>query len=366
MFKSILFLVTFISYLLPTHASNNEPAKKTEQKIHPQAVILQYHHVSETTPPSTSISPELFAQHLELIDELGFQVLPLKQVISTLQAGNGFKQKTLAITFDDAYNSIYFAGYPLLKQRQWPFTIFINPSAIDQKHGQTMTWEQLKEMQENGAMISNHSYEHLHLLEKSKNETLDAWKERITQDIQRAQQRLEEKLNIDNQYLAYPYGEFDESLKSLLKEMGYLGFSQQSGPIHVTSDFQSLPRFPAAGIYANTKTLKLKMNSLAFTIQKVTPTQTIRSTLDMAPALTLVVDEHDVRYQQAQCYYQGNPIPTQVKRENNLLTINAQYDGTLTLGRSRYNCTAPSKTENRYYWYSMPFVALDESQQWVD
>ena len=54
------------------------------------AVILQYHHVSETTPKSTSITPAQFEVHLQYLKDNNFTVVPLSELINSVK-----KQKTL-------------------------------------------------------------------------------------------------------------------------------------------------------------------------------------------------------------------------------------------------------------------------------
>lgn len=363
MSSTLLSLVSLISCLFLTLHAYATPLDNIRQH---QAIILQYHHVSDDTPPSTSVSPDTFIAHLELIEALEFEVKPLNDVIESIRSQTPFKKKTLAITFDDGYESIYDSAYPQLKQRQWPFTVFVSPQAIDEQHGSTMTWEQLKEIQKQGATIANHSYQHLHLLARLDNENEQQWAQRIRNDIQMTQTRLEKELGVTLKYLAYPYGEFDDALKDILKELDYIGLAQQSGGINRYSDFQALPRFPASGIYANVKTLKTKLNSLVFPVIRYSPAHKVRLAGQPAPKLTLVSQAHDIQYQQSQCFYAGQPIATQTSVSNNELTIEAQFNGNLTPGRSRYNCTAPSKSAQGYYWFSMPFIVLGHNQQWID
>jgi peptidoglycan/xylan/chitin deacetylase (PgdA/CDA1 family) len=322
-----------------------------------QAIILQYHHVSASTPTSTSITPQQFIKHLDLIESQKFQVLPLPQVMNTLEKGRLFKRKTVAITFDDGYLSIYKHAFPELKKRNLPFTIFISPQAIDDKFGNSLSWDQLKEMQKFGATIANHSFAHDHLLTKYSGESHEQWHQRITQDIQTSQARLQEVLGVNRLLFAYPYGEFNQAIKDLTKELGYLAFSQQSGPVSQSSDKQALPRFPASGIYARLKTLKIKLNSLAFNIKSVLPVSQILTLGEPAPALELRVNAHDIQYKQTQCFYMGAAIKTHVTKIGPDLLIHAQLATPLKEGRSRYNCTAPSLSEKHHYWYSMPFIS---------
>ena len=86
----------------------------------PHAVIAQYHHVDDNTPASTSISPELFVQHMQYLQENNFNVLPLESVIETLRNKEALPEKTLVITFDDGYKSIYDTAFPILRQLNFP------------------------------------------------------------------------------------------------------------------------------------------------------------------------------------------------------------------------------------------------------
>ena len=67
------------------------------------AVISVYHHVSNSTPPSTSLSPAAFRAHLSFLAENNFTVLPLTQILTTLNDGEDLPERTVAITFDDGY-----------------------------------------------------------------------------------------------------------------------------------------------------------------------------------------------------------------------------------------------------------------------
>jgi hypothetical protein len=52
-------------------------------------VVLQYHHVSESTPNSTSLSPDQFLEHMQLIEALQLEVVDLESatlLIAKLQS----------------------------------------------------------------------------------------------------------------------------------------------------------------------------------------------------------------------------------------------------------------------------------------
>ena len=105
------------------------------------AVILQYHHVSDTTPKSTSITPAQFEVHLKYLQEHSFNVIPLSQMIEKIKNQQPLKDKTIAITFDDAYLDILTNATPLLNKFNYPYTIFVNPNVITQSSSSYLSWE---------------------------------------------------------------------------------------------------------------------------------------------------------------------------------------------------------------------------------
>ena len=124
------------------------------------AVILLYHHVSNSTPNVTSVSPDTFREHMQYLAE-HHKVLPLKQVIEALQNKQPLPDKTVVITFDDGYGNIYDNAHPILKEFDYPYTIFVNPSLIGSVDYQ-LNWQQVKLMATEHASFANHVKQHNH------------------------------------------------------------------------------------------------------------------------------------------------------------------------------------------------------------
>ena len=78
------------------------------------ATVIMYHRFGESRYPTTNVSIEQFESHLEFISQGDYTVVPLIQIIETLQSGGVIKDKTLAITVDDAYLSVYTEAWPRL------------------------------------------------------------------------------------------------------------------------------------------------------------------------------------------------------------------------------------------------------------
>lgn len=334
---------------------------KAKVSTTPNAAILLYHHVSSSTPASTSISPEAFKSHMEYLDA-HHTVVSLQDVVSAIQHNTTLPENAVAITFDDGYANILDNAHPILAEFGFPYTVFINPDEIG-VGPQQLTWEQVIAMQNDGVVFANHTLDHLHMLNGEQEMGERTWLEKVWQNVERAEKKIEDKLDISLKYLAYPFGEYNTALANKLKEEGYIGFGQHSGAVGPTSDMQALPRFPAAGPYANLATLKTKLNSLAMPVTHSSHDNPRMKTRTLSSPISLTIDSDDVRITQVNCFFGGDPIKTSV--QDNVLTF--RLSKTLPVGRSRVNCTAPSNTHaGRYYWYSTPFFVADEKGNYPD
>ena len=327
----------------------------------PNAAILLYHHVSSSTPASTSISPEAFKSHMEYLDA-HHTVVSLQDVVSAIQHNTTLPENAVAITFDDGYANILDNAHPILADLGFPYTVFINPDEIGVGPKQ-LTWEQVIAMHNDGVVFANHTLDHLHMLNGEQVMGERAWLEKVWQNVESAEKKIEDKLDISLKYLAYPFGEYNTALANKLKAEGYIGFGQHSGAVGPSSDMQALPRFPAAGPYANLATLKTKLNSLAMPVTQSSHKDPRMTTRNLSSPISLTIDSDDVRLTQVNCFFGGDPIETSL--EENVLTFT--LDETLPIGRSRVNCTAPSNAQSgRYYWYSTPFFVADEDGNYPD
>ncbi|MDP6968304.1 MAG: polysaccharide deacetylase family protein [Gammaproteobacteria bacterium] len=318
--------------------------------------VLLYHHVSANTPPATSVSPDTFAGHMQYLHEHGYQVIDLGQALSLIQAKQELPANSVAITFDDAWRNIYTNALPIMEEYNYPFTVFVNTDPVDQNNGMAMTWDMLRDIKQRGGTLANHTRDHDYLVRKA--DYNQQWLADTLANIDFAQQRLQTETGSTPRWLAYPYGEYNQALKQALKARGYLAFGQHSGGIAAFSDWQALPRFPAAGPYSNLKTLRLKLASQPMPVDyQALPDTVIR--LDQAannpPTLSVKMLQQEKKgvRDQLRCFILGTAQTPTWQSQQHWQVSAAQA---LPSGRSRYNCTAPVWGQNNYYWLS---------QQWL-
>jgi peptidoglycan/xylan/chitin deacetylase (PgdA/CDA1 family) len=311
-------------------------------------VVLQYHHVSDSTPPATSTSVSLFEGQLDMISDLELEVVDLHKGTEATLAGTDGQGNRIAITFDDAYDSVYHTAAPLLAEEAYPYTIFVNTEAVG-RNGY-MTWDQIRELAERpGVTIANHSADHGHLARKP-NESESDWQARVTNSLDSAQESLEEELDSPAPMFAYPYGEFDQALERKIAERGWYGFGQQSGAIGQQTEKTRLPRFPMANAYGQLGNLENKLRSKAFPVNTGELPDGVIS--GNPPTLVFpLVDPIDAN--RLTCFASG-----QGRIDFDVIDGNVEVKAPEAFNsrRFRYNCTHPVG-DGSYYWLS---------QQWLD
>lgn len=323
-------------------------------------VILQYHHVSTTTPPSTSITPALFAAHMDYIASTGYRVVSLTDVLAALRAGTTLPDKAVLITFDDAYRSILDTAVPLLTQKKWPYVVFVSTASVASGVDNVMTWAQLRNLAASGASIANHSVSHSYMVRRSGAETDAQWQARMRDEIERAEATIERETGARFRAFAYPYGETSHALQAILKELDFVGFGQHSGAVE-GRDQLALPRFPFGGQYGDLQDFALKLKALPLPLSAATlADETGQALADgvlparvLRPQLTLELPEPALAAA-INCYAsQQGLVP---KRQTLSTRVTFQASAPLPMGRSRYNCTVKSPQPGRFYWYSTPFL----------
>lgn len=316
------------------------------------AVILIYHHFGEAQYPATNVSLAQFDAHLDHLEANQFQVWPLEKIVRQLKAKKPLPARVVAITIDDAYRSIYTHAYPRLKQRGWPFTVFVSTDPVDKKMPAFMSWEEMREMQPHGATFANHSTYHDFLITLQANETLKAWQQRTRNDLLQAQQRLIDELGSAPALFAYPYGEYNHALQQIIAKLGWSAFGQQSGVASRYSNLLAIPRYPMAGPFAAMEQFNTKVMSLPLPVTHIMPSDPT-STLQNPPRLQLILEHNpDIQLDQFNCFasQQGATKITWVDKTKGHVMVEANK--AFSQRRSRYNCTAPSKSTDRFYWYS--------------
>ena len=178
--------------------------------------VLAYHKIDDRFEWGfTRTTTKQFESQLRLIHSLGYKICSLGEFIRNPS------QDRVALTFDDAFESVYTNVYPLLEGLNASFTVFpvakyigkfntweINLGGIRFKH---LSGKQLLEMR--GCEIGSHTITHRSLPSLSPAE--------MRTEICDSKKIIEDAVGRRVDYLSLPFGRFDERVIGIAQDAGY-------------------------------------------------------------------------------------------------------------------------------------------------
>jgi peptidoglycan/xylan/chitin deacetylase (PgdA/CDA1 family) len=191
--------------------------------------ILCYHRFGKTCKSNLCIPERTFAKQLEYLKNNGYHTIHLSDLMEFLNYKTAIPSKSVIITLDDGYRSIYEFAYPLLKRYGYTATLFIYTDFIEAS-GNALTWKQLRKLKAAGFEIGSHSISHADLTMKLPYENDQTFQSRITKELIHSKAIIDRELNQDTQVFAYPYGNYNQQVLNLFPKAGYkLGLTIRSG-----------------------------------------------------------------------------------------------------------------------------------------
>lgn len=180
--------------------------------------ILTFHSL-DLQSSETSFPPSVFKRSIVKLHEYEYRTLSLIDVVEYLLQAKSFPDKTLVITFDDGYVSVFDEAYPVLLEYGMSATIFLTvgergasrlSDRLPSREGQSMlSWGQIREMKKNGIDIGAHTVTDADLT------SLPV--EPVEEEIFESKSIIEDALGAPVNCFAYPYGRYDEGSRKIVK-----------------------------------------------------------------------------------------------------------------------------------------------------
>lgn len=184
--------------------------------------VLSYHKFAEKSTDKMTVSREAFESQMNLLRERGFRVVTLDQLFDFMEYRAQLPEKSVVITIDDGWRSTYDIAMPILKKYGFPATIFVYTQLIT-GGAKTLSWEQLREMAEQGIDVQAHTATHRNLLLQKDKETAEEYLASLQRELLESSRIIEQKFGKRPKYLAYPYGDTNGLVIALLRQDGYRG-----------------------------------------------------------------------------------------------------------------------------------------------
>ena len=203
------------------------------------AHIFVYHRFGDSRYPSTNTSIKELIKEFEYLKKHHYKVISLDKLITLLKEQKDLNDKYVVITIDDGFKSFYENGLKIFKKYNYPFTLFIATKPIEKKFKDFMNWSEVNNCSQYGT-IAFHSHSHPHLTHLTNKE--------IIKDTKIGMKLFKKHLGFRPKYYAYPYGEYDDRVKKIIKSFGFDAiFNQNIGAIDKTSDIFDLDRIALVG-----------------------------------------------------------------------------------------------------------------------
>jgi peptidoglycan/xylan/chitin deacetylase (PgdA/CDA1 family) len=222
-------------------------------------LVLCYHAVSARWRSELSITPHCLERQLEHVLACGYEPATFTRAVLDPPAS-----RTVAVTFDDAFRSVYDVAAPVLARAGVPATVFVPTALIDGgaimtwpglerwaggPHAEElagMTWPQLVELADAGWEIGSHTRTHARLPELG-DDALQA-------ELAGSRAECTERTGRACEAVAYPYGDVDARVVAAAGVAGYHAAASPAGP----SLGSAALAFPRIGLYERDEGARLR------------------------------------------------------------------------------------------------------------
>jgi len=165
-----------------------------------------------------------FAGQMRMLKRAGYQPISFGALAAARAGAGTLPRRPVLLTFDDGYANLKTNAHPLLKELDFPYTVFL----VSERIGKTndwvvpdgyeatplLTWTEVAAMQRDGGVaFEAHTATHPKLAEIS---AADARRE-----LAGSKDALEQKLGTQIKTLCYPYGSVSEAVQDMAGEIGY-------------------------------------------------------------------------------------------------------------------------------------------------
>lgn len=218
---------------------------------------LLYHRVAPWVPrvprPSMNVRPDRFDAQLSGLLDQGYCAWPLPRLLAVSQQPQAIPPRTLSLTFDDGFESVYHHAWPVLMRYKVPATVFLTTAYLDGEGPfffdrwaldhqrrippqayRPLRWAQCREMADSGLVTFG---AHLHTHRDWRGQP-DAFR----RDLQRSVEIVSELTNGPPVLFAFPFGKpsrgyvSDELVEAARAAGVHCGMTTDSVPVQPGDD----------------------------------------------------------------------------------------------------------------------------------
>lgn len=210
--------------------------KESELKV----PVLMYHHINLHSGDTVTVTPEVFSEQMDFLAQEGYKTLSADELLAFIRGEVSFRQKAVAITFDDGWLDNYLYAVSVLKKYQFKATFFVITARVDSASKQRMqAWKDIPDHETAKQLIHYGEAERVVLgwhtineLEKSGffrfySHTVTHRRCSPLSPLELQLELIDSKASIEKElgngcdYLCWPYGSSSPDTVSAAKDAGY-------------------------------------------------------------------------------------------------------------------------------------------------
>lgn len=213
--------------------SRNSGSRTTEASS--EFGIFNYHRVAPHVPglpkPTINVTPGQLRQHLAGLQARGYVIRPLSEMVRHHRLGTNPPPRSVVLTFDDGFASVYEQAWPILREFNAPATLFLctaylgneEPFPFDgwgldhRQRAPAASWRPLR-VDECHEMLSSGLVElgaHTHTHQDFRARPAD-----FAADVRQNVAELKSLFGVEHVPLAFPYGAYNEALLDEARQAG--------------------------------------------------------------------------------------------------------------------------------------------------
>lgn len=232
------------------------PAWATTDRL----LVLAYHDITRSGEPVTdpyAVNARALIGQLEWLRAEGYHFVSLQDVLDDRARRRALPSRSVLLTFDDGFESVYTQVFPVLKAFAAPALVAIvgqwleNDPPSERPAGMAvLQWAQLREMVASGLVeVASHSHgahkgipsnpqgntqpaltTHQWHPATHRYETPDAYEARVRADLRRNNSLLQQRLGVAPRAMVWPFGSYSNLVSGMAIEEGLaIGFTLDDG-----------------------------------------------------------------------------------------------------------------------------------------
>jgi len=210
-------------------------------RVRPRLPIFMFHALDGGSDVC-ALAPDVFRRGLVRLAGRGFRTQDLAAATGALSTGTEVSPRTVCLTFDDGYASVYTDAFPALQVQGMTATVFLTVGARDGRHErlpslqgrEMLSWSEIREMAAAGIAFGAHACLHRDLTRLTAREVED--------EMAGSKAVIEDRLGMAVRGFAYPFGRFDASSRAIARRHFAFACADTLGIASASSDPWALPR----------------------------------------------------------------------------------------------------------------------------